>query len=68
MKKNILSAECNGYLKVITVFAPTAAEMLALEDLATLHLNYIAQGRGFLSAEARRTSSGWDGALSHCLL
>ena len=49
--------KCNGYLKVITAFAPTASEMLAVEDLATLHLDYIAQEKGFLSSEARRTAS-----------
>ena len=46
----------NGYLKVITAFAPTATEMLALEDLTTLHLDYTAQGRGFLSTKTRRTA------------
>lgn len=60
--------KCNGYLKVITAFAPTTTELLVLEDLAALHLDYIAQGRGFLSAETHRTASGWDGATSHCLL
>ena len=60
--------KCNGYLKVITAFAPTATEMLALEDLATLHLDYIAQGKGFLNADARRTASGGDGAPPYCLL
>ena len=37
---------CNGYLKVIAAFSPTPPEMLPVEDLATLHLDYIAQGRG----------------------
>lgn len=44
---------CSGYLKVITTFAPTPPEMLAVEDLATLHLDYIARERGF----ARTTRS-----------
>jgi len=39
--------KCTGYLKVITTFAPTAPEMLAVEDLATLHLDYRAQERGY---------------------
>jgi len=43
---------CHGYLKVITAFAPTPAEMLAVEDLATLHLDYIARGRGYSRVEA----------------
>ncbi|HXX58395.1 MAG TPA: formate dehydrogenase accessory protein FdhE, partial [Thermodesulfovibrionales bacterium] len=38
---------CNGYLKVIASFTPTPPEMLAVEDLATLHLDYVAQGRGY---------------------
>jgi FdhE protein len=43
---------CHGYLKIITAFAPTPAEMLPVEDLATLHLDYIAQGRGYSRVEA----------------
>ncbi len=39
--------KCRGYLKVIAAFSPTPAEMLAVEDLATLHLDYIAQERGY---------------------
>ncbi|MGC2062230.1 MAG: formate dehydrogenase accessory protein FdhE [Thermodesulfovibrionales bacterium] len=42
---------CHGYLKVITAFAPTPAEMLPVEDLATLHLDYIAQGHGYSRVE-----------------
>jgi FdhE protein len=38
---------CRGYLKVITSFSPTPPEMLPVEDLATLHLDYIAQERGY---------------------
>jgi formate dehydrogenase maturation protein FdhE len=38
---------CHGYLKVITSFGPTPPEMLIVEDLATLHLDYIAQERGY---------------------
>lgn len=38
---------CHGYLKVITAFSPTPDEMLPIEDLATLHLDYIAQDRGY---------------------
>jgi len=40
--------KCHGYLKVITTFAPTLPEMLAVEDLATLHLDFIAQNKGYL--------------------
>jgi len=39
--------KCHGYLKVITSFAPASAEMLTVEDLATLHLNSIAKARGY---------------------
>jgi FdhE protein len=38
---------CHGYLKVIAAFSPTPVEMLAVEDLATLHLDYIAHARGY---------------------
>ena len=39
--------ECRGYLKVIAAFEPTPSEMLPVEDLATLHLDHIAQERGY---------------------
>ncbi len=39
--------KCKGYLKVIAAFTPTLVEMLAVEDLATLHLDYIATERGY---------------------
>jgi FdhE protein len=38
---------CHGYLKVISAFSPTPVECLAVQDLATLHLDYIAQERGY---------------------
>ena len=38
---------CKGYLKVIPAFAPTAVELLVVEDLETLPLDYIAQERGY---------------------
>jgi formate dehydrogenase maturation protein FdhE len=38
---------CKGYLKLITTFAPTSAEMLPVEDLATLYLDYAARDRGY---------------------
>ncbi len=38
---------CKGYLKVISSFSPAPAEMLPVEDLATLHLDHIAQERGY---------------------
>ncbi len=38
---------CKGYLKVIVSFSPTPPEMLAFEDLATLHLDYIAKEHGY---------------------
>lgn len=39
--------KCKGYLKVIPSFSPQPAEMLAVEDLATLHLDCIARERGY---------------------
>jgi FdhE protein len=39
--------KCKGYLKVIASFRPALVEMLAVEDLATLHLDYIATARGY---------------------
>jgi FdhE protein len=38
---------CFGYLKVINAFDPTPPELLPVEDLATLHLDYIARERGY---------------------
>ncbi len=38
---------CHGYLKVISSFTPAPAEMLPVEDLATLHMDYIARDRGY---------------------
>lgn len=39
--------KCHGYLKIIASFTPTLPEMLTIEDLATLHLDYIAEARGY---------------------
>ncbi len=44
---------CKGYLKVINAFSPNPPEMIAVQDLATLHLDFIAQERGY----ARGSSS-----------
>jgi formate dehydrogenase accessory protein FdhE len=38
---------CRGYLKIITSFAPTPPDMLPVEDLKTLHLDYVAKERGY---------------------
>ncbi len=38
---------CHGYLKILAAFDPLPAEMLPVEDLATLPLDYIAQERGY---------------------
>jgi FdhE protein len=38
---------CGGYLKVISAFTPTPPEMLPIEDLATLQLDYIAALSGY---------------------
>jgi FdhE protein len=39
--------KCSGYLKVITTYAPTAPEMLAVEDLANLNLDHRARERDY---------------------
>jgi len=44
--------KCHGYIKVIATFAPTPSGMLPVEDLATLHLDYIAKGRGYIKHPA----------------
>jgi FdhE protein len=38
---------CRGYIKVIITFAPTPADLLPVEDLATLHLDLIAAERQY---------------------
>jgi len=50
--------QCKGYLKVIPAFAPTAAELLTVEDLATLRLDYIAQERGYARAAVKEPAGG----------
>jgi FdhE protein len=39
--------KCHGYLKVVPRFAPCSPEELAVEDLSTLYLDCLAQGRGY---------------------
>jgi formate dehydrogenase maturation protein FdhE len=46
--------KCKSYLKVISSFAPTPADMLAIEDLATLSLDYIAEERGYTRPAVRQ--------------
>lgn len=38
---------CRRYLKLIAAAVPTPVELLAVEDLATLHLDAVARERGF---------------------
>lgn len=45
--------KCRGYLKVIFAFSATPAEMLAIEDLATLHLDFIAEEKGYSRGVAK---------------
>ena len=45
--------QCGGYLKVISTFSPTAVDLLSVEDLATLHLDFIAQQRGYARTKLR---------------
>ena len=46
--------KCHGYLKVITRFAPSSPEELAVEDLSTLYLDFFAQERGYRCPPLRR--------------
>jgi formate dehydrogenase accessory protein FdhE len=39
---------CKGYLKVVTTFSPIAPELIALEDLATLYLDFAVQKSGYI--------------------
>jgi len=39
--------ECKGYMKVFSTLDPIQAELLTLEDLATLHLDMIASEKGY---------------------
>lgn len=53
---------CQGYLKIIISFAPAPPDLLAVSDLATLHLDYIAQERGY----ERAPFKDWQGLAIHC--
>jgi FdhE protein len=46
--------KCHGYLKVVARFAPASPEELAVEDLSTLYLDCLAQGRGYRRPQRRR--------------
>lgn len=39
---------CHSYHKVITAFTPTQPELLVVEDLLSLHLDFIARQRGYV--------------------
>ena len=39
--------KCRSYIKVLSAFTPTPPELLAVEDLASIHLDYIAQEQGY---------------------
>jgi FdhE protein len=41
---------CRGYVKVVVTFDPIPEDLLAVEDLATLHLDLIAAERGYSRA------------------
>ncbi len=55
---------CHGYLKVLIAFAPTAPEMLLVEDLGTLYLDLIAQERGYTRSPQRPDNEPWDRPLA----
>jgi FdhE protein len=52
---------CKGYLKVINAFSPNPPEMLAVHDLAALHLDFIAQKNGCLTKSIRRRVNAISG-------
>ena len=43
---------CKGYIKVIASFSPTPAEMIPVEDLATVHLDALAREQGYVRIAA----------------
>ncbi len=46
---------CHGYLKVVMTLGALPPRTLALQDLATVPLDFVAQGRGY----ERPSSAGW---------
>jgi ribosomal protein L37E len=46
---------CGSYHKVITAFTPTQPELLVVEDLNTLQLDFVAREKGYLKANTRYT-------------
>lgn len=45
-----LCDNCHGFIKSVTSFAPTPAELLTIEDAAMLHLDAAARERGYTPA------------------
>jgi formate dehydrogenase accessory protein FdhE len=39
---------CKGYIKVIASFSPLPTELIPIEDLATIHLDVLAQKQGYV--------------------
>jgi FdhE protein len=52
--------KCKGYLKVIVSFFPTPPEMLALEELETLYLDFIAQDHGYCFDQAGEGATSFE--------
>jgi FdhE protein len=50
---------CKGYIKVIASFSPMTVEMITIEDLATVHLDALAQEQGYVRIAAA-TAAGRD--------
>ncbi|MGH2522203.1 MAG: formate dehydrogenase accessory protein FdhE [Anaerolineales bacterium] len=44
---------CRGYLKIVVTYEPTPVDLLPVEDLATLHLDLIANEREFMRVPVR---------------
>jgi len=56
--------QCRGYLKVIVSFTPTPPQLLPVEDLATLHLDYIAEKHEYARVAVRVSAHSQDGSKS----
>lgn len=41
---------CRGYIKVVVTYDPTPVDLLTVEDLATVHLDFIAAERDYIRA------------------
>jgi formate dehydrogenase accessory protein FdhE len=52
--------QCRGYLKVIVSFTPIPPQLLPVEDLATLRLDYIAEKHGYARVDLKVSAHSQD--------